>query len=347
MTAIRIDLFSDTKTRPSAGMRQAMAEAEVGDEQSGEDPTTLALNERVADLLGKEAAVFLPSGTMCNEIAIAVHCRPGEEVIADRTAHIIGFEGGGPAAIAGVMINAVDGRRGMFSAEQAEAAVRTPANRYFPRSKLICVEQTSNLGGGAVWPLTQLQSITEVGRKHGLALHMDGARLFNAVAASNVTAKDMADCVDTAWIDLSKGLGCPVGAVLAGPRDFIDEVWWWKQRMGGALRQSGILAAAGLYALEHNVARLADDHANARILAEGLAALPGIALDPATVETNLFYFDVAETGLTAAQVNEKLAPNGIRFSAMGPTLLRAVTHLDVDEAGVREAVKVMGDIVGG
>lgn len=346
MTAIRIDLFSDTKTRPSAGMRRAMADAEVGDEQSGEDPTTIALNERVADLLGKEAAVFLPSGTMCNEIAIAVHCRPGEEVIAGRTAHIIGFEGGGPAAIAGVMINAVDGERGLFTAEQAEAAVRTPANRYFPRSKLICVEQTSNLGGGAVWPLTQLQAITAVGRKHGLALHMDGARLFNAVAASNVTARDMADCVDTTWIDLSKGLGCPVGAVLAGPRDFIDEVWWWKQRIGGALRQSGILAAAGLYALDHNVGRLADDHNNARILAEGLAALPGIALDPATVETNLFYFDVAETGLTAAQVNEKLAPHGIRFSAMGPTLLRAVTHLDVDEAGVREAVAVMAEIVG-
>lgn len=176
-------------------------------------------------------------------------------------------------------------------------------------------------------------------------MHMDGARLLNAVAASNHTAKDFADCADTAWIDLSKGLGCPVGAVLAGPKDFIDEAWWWKQRMGGALRQSGILAAAGLYALDHNVERLADDHNNARILADGLAVLPGIALDAALVETNLFYFDVAETGLTAAQVNEKLAPHGIRFSAMGETLLRAVTHLDVDEAGVREAVAVMTEIL--
>ena len=233
---IEIDLYSDTQTRPSKPMREAMAKAEVGDEQQGSDPTVNALNERVADLLGKEDALFLPSGTMCNQIALLVHCRPGEEVICDRTAHIVTSEGGGGAALASVMFNTVDGERGIFTAAQAEAAIR-PDSRYAPRSKLVEVEQTNNRGGGAVWPVAAIADVAATARKHGLSVHMDGARLPNAVVASGQTARAMTAPVDSVWIDLTKGLGCPVGAVLAGSKAFITEAWRWKQRIGGAMRQ--------------------------------------------------------------------------------------------------------------
>jgi threonine aldolase len=254
----RIDLYSDTQTRPSDAMRRAMAEAPVGDEQRGEDPTVNRLCIMVAELLGKEAAMFLPSGTMCNEIAILVHCRPGDEIIADGTAHIIIAEGGGPAAFAGAMLRTLDGVRGIYQPAQVEAAIRDDG-RYSPNSRMVVVEQTSNFGGGTIWPLATIEAVGEATRRHGLAYHMDGARLFNAVVSSGVTALDYAAPFDSLWVDLSKGLGCPVGAVLAGSKAFIDKAWRWKQRMGGAMRQAGIIAAAGVYALEHNVERLADD----------------------------------------------------------------------------------------
>ncbi|MCH9675485.1 MAG: threonine aldolase family protein, partial [Gammaproteobacteria bacterium] len=273
-----INLYSDTQTRPSAAMRDAMAHAPVGDEQRGDDPTVNALCERVADLLGQDTAVFLPSGTMCNELAIRVHCQAGDEIIADRTSHIINSEGGGPAALSGVMISGVDGDGGVFTAEQARAAIRGP-DRYSPRSRLISVEQTANLGGGSVWPIEALQAVRGVATDAGLALHMDGARLLNAVVASGVEAKRFGGLCDTVWIDLSKGLGCPVGGVLAMGRDLIDDVWRWKQRFGGAMRQAGILAAAGLYALDHNVERLAEDHEHAQRFAQGIAAIDGIDID--------------------------------------------------------------------
>lgn len=344
MPDIRIDLYSDTKTRPSAAMLAAMTSAPVGDEQTGEDPTTLALEERVADLLGKEAGLFMPSGTMCNEAALAVHCRPGDEVIADETSHIGGFESGGPAAIAGVMVRAVPGVRGVFSAEQAEGAIRLPM-RHTPNSRLVSVEQTANLGGGTIWPLETLQSVAQMARSRDLGVHMDGARLMNAVIAAGVAARDYAATADSAWIDLSKGLGCPVGAVLAGSKDFITEAWRWKQRLGGAMRQSGVLAAAGLYALEHNVERLAEDHANAKLFADLVVDLPGIALDPATVETNIVVFDVAAANLGAPEIAERLAAASIRVGALGAATMRAVTHLDVDEAGVREAAAELAAIL--
>jgi threonine aldolase len=290
----------------------------------------------VAELLGQEAAVFLPSGTMCNEIALRVHARPGEEVIAHQTAHPIHFESGGPAALAGVNMRAVDGARGQFDADAVEAAVR-PAFRHFPRSRLLWVEQTSNLGGGSVWALARIEAVTAVARRHGLATHLDGARLMNAVVASGVSAREYAAPFDSAWIDFTKGLGAPVGAALAGSRGFIEEAWRLKQQMGGAMRQAGIIAAGGVYALRHHVKRLADDHANARRLAEGLSMLPGVSLDPATVETNIVFFDV--TGeLTAAEAVERLLVHGIRMGALGPRTIRAVTHLDVDAAGIERAL---------
>jgi threonine aldolase len=329
-----IDLASDTKTRPTAAMRAAIAAAEVGDERAHEDPSVNRLVERCARLLGKEAAVFLPSGTMANEIALAVHCRPGDEVLCDATSHIIGFEGGGPAALAGVMIRTLDGARGIFDAARLQALIRPP-QPYAPRQRLVVVEQTSNLGGGAVWPLATLDAVAACARAAGLATHMDGARLLNASVASGIAPAEYARGYDSAWIDFSKGLGAPGGAVLAGSRAFCEEAFRLKLRWGGALRQAGIIAAACAFALDHHVERLAQDHANARRLAEGIAGLPGIAIDPAEVETNLVYFDV--DGGADAFVQRLLA-RGVRTTAMGRARVRAVTHLDVDAGMIGRAV---------
>jgi threonine aldolase len=338
--AIEIDLYSDTMTKPTPEMRRAIAEAEVGDEQKGEDPTVNRLQEMVADLLGKEAALFLPSGTMCNEIAIRVHCKPGDEMLAHHTAHPIHFETGGPAALAGVNARSLDGPRGIYDAATVEQAmaVRPPGSRYNPRSRLLWVEQTSNLGGGAVWPIEQIRTVTDVARRWGLMCHMDGARLMNAVVASGVSARQYAARFDSAWIDFTKGLGAPVGAALAGSREFIAEAWRCKQQMGGAMRQAGIIAAAGVYALNHHVERLAEDHVNARRLANGLAELPGISLDP-TVETNLVIFDLLGE-LTAPAAVERLLERGVRMGALGPRTMRAVTHLDVTGQQIEQALVV-------
>jgi threonine aldolase len=339
-----IDLYSDTVTRPTPEMRRFMCDAEVGDEQKHEDPTVNLLQEMVADLLGKEAAVFLPSGTMCNEIALRVHCRPGDEMLAHRTAHPIHFETGGPAALAGVNVRPLDGPRGQYDAEALEAGIR-PDSRYHPRSRLVWVEQTSNLGGGSIWPLARVRAVTDVARRHGLATHLDGARLMNAVVASGVAARDWAAPFDSAWIDFTKGLGAPVGAALAGSREFITETWRMKQQMGGAMRQAGIIAAGGVYALRHHVKRLTDDHANARRLAAGLAGLPGVSLDPTTIETNIVFFDVPGSP-GAATVVERLQARGVRMGAMGPHTIRAVTHLDVSAEQIERALDAAGAVLG-
>ncbi len=337
-----VNLYSDTQTRPTEGMRAAIAGAEVGDEQRGKDPTTIALQERVAELLGHEAAVFLPSGTMCNEIALRLHIRPGgDEIILDRTAHPVNHEAGGPAQLSGAMIRTLEGDGGIFTPEQLEAAVRAPGNRYFPRSRLVSVEQTSNLGGGRVWPLETIRSVLAVARRHGLRVHLDGARLMNAVVASGVPADDYASHFDTAWIDFTKGLGAPVGAVLAGSRDLIDEAWRYKQMLGGAFRQSGIVAAGCLYALDHHVERLAEDHENARVLAEGLAGLPGVSLDPASVETNIVIFGVDD----AAGLVERLADR-VELQPVDPRHVRAVTHLDVERAEIERALVAFAEALG-
>lgn len=339
-----IDLFSDTKSRPTEAMRRAIASAEVGDEQKFEDPTTNRLRERVCQLLGKEDAVFLPSGTMCNEIAIAVHCRPGDEVIALSGSHIVDFEGGGPAALSGVMVRAVQGSGGTYDAATLRAAVRAPS-RYAPRSRLASVEQTANTAGGRVWPVGKLREVAGEAKACGLATHMDGARLMNAVVASGVPAAEQVAGYDSAWIDFSKGLGCPVGAALAGSAEFIAEAWRLKQRWGGAMRQSGMLAAAALYALDHHVERLADDHANARLLATGLAEMDGIQVDPDAIDTNIVFFDVSATGLGAQRICEGLQSRGVQMGASGPTLIRAVTHLDVTREGVLRALDALREVL--
>lgn len=341
----RVNLYSDTQTRPTAAMRRAIAEAPVGDEQRGEDPSVNALCERVAALLGHEAALFLPSGTMCNEIAIAVHCRPGDEVLADVTSHLIHFEAGAPSALAGVLIGTLPGRRGVFTAADVDAATRA-LTRHSPRQRLVSIENTANLGGGTVWPLAGVAAVAAAARRRGLAVHMDGARLMNAVVASGTAAADYGRACDSVWIDLTKGLGCPVGAVLAGSRDFIEEAWRLKHRWGGAMRQAGIVAAAGLHALDHHVDRLAEDHENARRLADGLAGLPGLAIDRAAVETNMVYVDVAGTGRSAADIVAALGAHDIVMGALGPTSIRAVTHLDVDRAGIERAISAFATVLG-
>lgn len=333
----RINLYSDTQTRPSPGMRRAMAEAEVADEQRREDPTVNALQERVAELLAHEAGLFLPSGTMCNAIAFRLHVRPGgDEAILDRTAHPIVAEAGGPAAISGAMLNPLDGDDGRFTPEQVRAALREPGSRYLPRSRLVSVEQTTNMGGGRVWPLDQVRGVLEVAREHGLRAHLDGARLMNASVASGVAPAEFAAGFDTAWLDFSKGLGAPVGAVLCGSRELIEEAWRYKQMWGGALRQAGVLAAACVYALDHNVDRLAEDHANARRLAEGLASLPGVELDPAKVETNIVIFGVPDP----AGFERRCAAEGLELSHAPGGRLRAVTHLDVSAAQIERALAI-------
>ncbi len=336
-----IDLFSDTMTRPTPDMRRFMCEAEVGDEQKGEDPTVSRLQEMVAELLGKEAAVYLPSGTMCNEIAVKVHTRPGDEVLSDRTSHLIHFEGGGPGLLSGVLVSPLHGERGVFSGAQVRAAMH-PRTRYSPPTRMVSVENTSNLGGGRVWPLAVVEDVGDAARALGLASHMDGARLMNAVVASGTPARAYAAAVDSVWIDFSKGLGAPVGACLAGSRAFIQEAWRYKQALGGAMRQAGIIAAGCVYALRHHVDRLAEDHDNAKAFARGIASLPGIALDPAHVETNIVIFDVTVAGLTAQALADRLLEDGqVRLSVMGEMRLRAVTHLDVSRKQVDAAVEAM------
>jgi threonine aldolase len=331
---VPVNLHSDTQTRPTDAMRAVMAAAEVGDEQRGQDPTTAELERRVAEMLGHEAAVFLPSGTMCNEIALRLHIRPGgDELILDRTAHPIVAEAGGPAALSGAFISPLDGDGGIFTAEQLRAALHVDGDRYAPRSRVVSVEQTTNMGGGRIWPRERIEEVLGVVREHGLRAHLDGARLMNAVVASGVPAAGYASGFDTAWIDFSKGLGAPVGAVLAASRELIDEAWRYKQMMGGALRQSGILAAGCLYALDHHVERLAEDHANARVLAEGLAAIDGVRIEPPDVETNIIIFEVSD----AHALERALAPE-VDLLAIGPRRMRAVTHLDVDRAQIDRAL---------
>jgi threonine aldolase len=328
-----INLYSDTQTRPTEDMRRAIATADVGDEQRGQDPTTLRLQERVAELLGQEAGLFLPTGTMCNQISFRLHARPGgDELIVDRSAHPIIAEAGGPAQQAGLMINPIDGDGGIFTAEQLVAALRPRDDRYKPRSRLVSVEQTTNMGGGRVWPLEAVQGVLEAARGRGLRAHLDGARLMNAVVASGVPAARFAGGFDTAWLDFTKGLGAPVGAVLCGSRELIDEAWRWKQMMGGAFRQSGIVAAGCLYALDHHVERLAEDHQLARLLADGLAELGAEVVPP---ETNIVIFAVPDSGAFV----EQMARRSVELSGTPDGRVRAVTHLDVDRAGVEEALQ--------
>jgi threonine aldolase len=339
---VRINLYSDTQTRPSRAMKEAMLSAEVGDEQGGSDPTVWELCDRAAALLGKEAAMFMPSGTMCNQVALATHCRPGDEILAHEDAHIQGSEGGAPGAIAGVMIRGLQGPRGTFSADAVRAAIR-PVSRYSPPQRLLEVEQTANKGGGTCWQIAELKAVAEIAHEHGMKIHMDGARVVNAAVALGVAASDVVAHCDTVMLDFTKGLGAPLGAVLAGPKDFIGQAWRWKQRLGGSMRQGGMNAAACIYALQHNIDRLAEDHANAAALARGLARIPGIAVE--TPETNLVFFDTSAARLTAADFAERLRPLGVTISVSATYRGRACTHLDISAEQIDEALAIMRSVI--
>lgn len=336
-----IDLRSDTVTRPSAGMRAAMAAAEVGDDVYGEDPTVRALQERVADLFGTEAALFVPSGTMSNQIAIRAHCRPGDELLCEATCHIYTWESGGPAILSGVTCRPIDGDYGLLGVDRLRGKIR-PDNEHYVRTRLVCLENTHNRGGGRVLPLSQVAEVSRWARDNGLAVHLDGARVWNAVVASGASPREWAAHFDTVSVCFSKGLGAPVGSALLGPREFIARAFRTRKLLGGGMRQAGILAAAALYALDHQFERLAEDHRNAQLIAQAVRDTPGLRLEHDSVETNLVWFAVDPERMTAAELVRRVEARGVRVSALGPQVVRAVTHLDVsadDCARAAEAIR--------
>jgi threonine aldolase len=341
-----IPLISDTETKPTEAMRQAMAVAEVGDEQKGNDPTVNKLLERVTELLGKEAALFLPGGTMCNLVAIKTHTRPGDVVLADHMAHIIRAESGGAAFVSGVLIEPIASERGIFTPEaflEALERVKTAPFPYAPPPRLLGVEQTHNFGGGTVWSLDELRAVCDLAREKGLATHMDGARLMNAVVASKTTAKEFSAYVDSVWIDFTKSLGAPMGAVLTGTEEFIRKARRYKQVFGGALRQAGIVAAGCLYALDHHIERLQEDHDNAQRLAQGLSEIEGIHVRTAHPESNMVFFDVSGLGLDNKTFLKLLEERGVKMGAIGGSI-RAVTHLDVSREDIDKAIEAIAEI---
>jgi threonine aldolase len=338
---VRINLLSDTQTKPTPAMREAMARAEVGDEQVGDDPSVNLLCERVAELLGKEAAVFMPSGTMCNVTATLVHCRPGDEILAHETAHLIAREGGAHAALGGFQITSLKGDDGQFTPETLRKALH-PRTRYQPTQVLVSVEQTANIGGGTIWKKKALDEVVTIAKSAGMATHMDGARLLNASVATGISAREMAAGWDSAWIDFSKGLGAPIGGAIAGTRAFIDEIWRWKQRLGGSMRQAGICAAACVYALDHHVDRLAEDHANARALARGLSQISGVEVQEP--ETNLVFFKPDGAGVSGDRMVAELGKRGVMLAMMDGRI-RACTHLDVTAAMIEEMIGHVREIV--
>jgi threonine aldolase len=332
-----INLSSDTQTKPTAAMREAMKSAEVGDEQAGTDPTVNALLEKTAGLLGKEAALFLPTGTMCNLVAVKTHTQPGQTVLVDRLGHILRMETGGAAVASGVVLETLPSEHGQFTAQALREAL-WPVSNYSPPAALVCVEQTHNFGGGSVWTLEELTAVAQAARENDLKLHMDGARLMNAVVASGTTAADFAADCDSVWIDFTKGLGAPMGAVLAGPAEFIERARRYKHLFGGAMRQAGIAAAGCIYALDHHVERLAEDHANMQLLAAGLREIPGIRV-PDRVDTNILFFEVTLEDMDAVSFERAMRESGVLLTRIG-NLLRMVTHLDVGRGEVLEAVEV-------
>jgi len=334
-----VDLRSDTVTRPSPAMRRAIAEADVGDDVLGDDPTVLKLQQRVADLLGKEAALYVPSGTMANLTALRALTEPGDEIIADADSHFYSYESGGVCAVAGCSVRLLAGERGRCGPDQVRSAMRRPMS-HFPRSRVVVIENTHNRGGGAGWPLEQVAEIRHVADELGLKLHMDGARLMNACVAAGRKPTDYAALVDTVSMCFSKGLGAPVGSAVAGTTEMISRVHRFRKMFGGGMRQAGILAAAALYALDHNVDRLAEDHRNARRLAEALAEIPGITARPEQVDTNIIFFDLAESLGAAPDFCNHMRERGVWMLPESARRVRAVTHLDVSADDVEHAITV-------
>ena len=339
-----IDLRSDTVTRPTPAMRNAMAEAEVGDDVFGEDPTVNALQEKVAHLLGKEASLFVPSGTMANQLSIKSHTQPGDEVIIELSSHPYNFEGGAGAALSGIQFQCLKGVRGILDASQIEEAIR-PEDHHFPVTRLVCLENTHNRGGGSIYPLEKISEIYRLAKSKGLLLHLDGARLWNASMATGIKPEEYAQWADSVSVCLSKGLGAPIGSLVAGSKSFIDRVHRFRKMFGGGMRQAGIIAAAGIHALDHHIERLKDDHQNARRLAVGLKEFKGVSIDPKHVETNIVIFDVSNTGMTGAQVSEAMKKEGVLIHAFSRTQIRLVTHLDITSEDIETALKAFEKIL--
>lgn len=337
-----IDLRSDTVTRPSDAMRHAMSQAPVGDDQYGEDPSVNALQEVIADALGKEAALFVPSGTMANQIALKLFTQPGDDVVVGRQSHAVFHETGASAAISGVQFSEV-GSDGLFTAEDFEVVLKPRRHAIYQPTTLVEVENTHNRGGGLIFPQDEVERICAAARRHDVATYLDGARLFNVAAATNLPLDRLAQPFDLASVALSKALGAPVGSVIAGTKDAIARATRFRRMLGGALRQGGILAAAGLYAFENNRARLVEDHANARMIAERIASVPNVAIDVASMRTNIIVFRLTAPGMRATRIVEACREKGVLLLAFTPTMLRAVTHLDVDAAACRRAADLIVD----
>lgn len=338
-----IDLRSDTVTKPTPGMYEAMVHAELGDDMAGEDPTVNRLETFVAELLGKEAALLCTSGTQSNQLGLRCHCQPGDELLIHETGHVANFEGGAPAAMSGISCRLLPGERGMLDVETLDAAWR-PQNQHHPRTRLLSLENSTNIGGGAAWPLDRFAKACEWAREKGLKVHLDGARLFNAAVARGYHVREVAEFVDTVSICFSKGLGCPFGSILVGSSDDIAKARRSRKLFGGALRQAGIIAGAALYALENNVERMADDHANAKLFAERIAECEMLRVRPADVETNIVFFEIGTDWGTAAEFSRQLAERGVRINPVGRQRLRALTHLDVSRDDVLVAADVVSDV---
>lgn len=335
-----IDLRSDTVTQPTAGMRAAMATAEVGDDVFGEDPTVRRLEERVAQLLGKEAALFVPSGTMSNQICIKAHTQPGDELICDVNSHIYNYEAGGPAVLSGVMCRTIEGDCGIFDVSDLEGLIR-PENDHLVRTRLVCLENTHNRGGGRIFPLEKIRAIAAWAHRHHLIVHLDGARLWNAAIATGISLREWARDCDSVSVCFSKGLGAPVGSALAGSRDFIRRARRIRKLLGGGMRQAGVLAAAALYAIENHFHRLAEDHAHAQILAQAIRNTPGLRLYPSVIETNILYADIEPHLGSAADLARALAEQRVLVLPVAPQRIRLVTHLDVTRAQVERAAEII------
>ncbi|MFQ5730591.1 MAG: threonine aldolase family protein [Planctomycetaceae bacterium] len=337
-----IDLYSDTRTRPTRAMRQAMFDAEVGDDMSGLDPTVNRLEAMVAAMFGMEAAVYACSATQSNQMGVATHTQPGDELLIHETGHVANYEAGAPAVLSGVTVRTLTGEKGMLDLPQLDGKIR-PDDQHLCRTRLVCVENTTNSGGGRAYPLAQLQRVSRWARGNGLKVHLDGARLFNAIVARGYSTTDVGACCDTISICFSKGLGCPMGAILLGSAEDIRRARRVRKLFGGALRQAGVVAATAIYALENHVERLAEDHANAKLFAESIADVPGVRIDPAETETNLVFFEVEPELGTGASVCARLEEQGVIVGAMGPQRLRACTHLDVSRDDVARAAGILRD----
>jgi threonine aldolase len=340
-----IDLRSDTVTKPTPGMLAAMMAAEVGDDVFGEDPTVNELESRVAAMFGKEAGLFVPTGTMANQVAVRVHCRPQDEILLESTSHICLWEAGGPAALSGVTCRTIDGRFGLLSVADLEGKVR-PDDMHSVRTRLVCLENTHNRGGGTVYSLSAVQAISEWARGNKLAMHLDGARIWNAMVRTGVSAAEWGTPFDTVAVCFSKGLGTPAGSMLVGPRDLIAYGRRIRKLFGGAMRQVGFLAAACHYALDHHIDRLAEDHENAQTIAKAVADVPGLTLTPPEVETNLVWFEVDSRHGTARQVSERLKVDGVLVAPLGQKVIRAVTHLGVTREECAKAAEALRKLAG-